>query len=83
MLDRESARIGDARLELLDERCDERFLGPEPRQKGQIDVDGLPRLAPALERHAADEAVAPTSGLAAPLQSFGRAQDFKNGAPSS
>jgi hypothetical protein len=75
--------VGDAGLELFEERHDERVLRAEACQKSKIDVDGLSRLAPSLKRHAANEAEAPPSRFTAPLQGVGGAEDFKNGASSS
>jgi hypothetical protein len=79
----ERPRVRDAGLEVVEERRDEWFFGPEPREERQIDIDGLAGLAPPLKRDAADEAKAPPARLATSLQRRRGTQDLKNGAPSS
>jgi hypothetical protein len=58
-------------------RIDERTLTPETGQERHIDVLCEPRLAPALHRHTANEAIAPLLSLTEVLDFHGRAEDLR------
>jgi len=61
--DGERPRIGDAALERREQLVDVPGLLAEARDDGAINVEGESRLAPALDREAADEAEAPGAGF--------------------
>lgn len=60
--------IGDARVEVLQQRGDKGSLAAESSQEGEIGVDGLTGLAPSQHGEAADEAVPPSFDVADRLQ---------------
>lgn len=56
-------RIGHAALERREQLVDVPGLVAEARDEGALNVEGESRLAPALDRQAADETKAPGAGL--------------------
>jgi hypothetical protein len=59
-------------------RPNERLLGPETREQGQVDIDCLAGIAPTLQRKAADQAESPALAIAATLEFLGCAIDLKH-----
>ena len=66
----------DPRLEAFDQGGDESRLVVEARQEGEVDVNRLARLTPALDREVADEAEPPPLGHADRLELGRRADDL-------
>ena len=66
----------DPRLEAFDQGGDESRLVVEARQEGEVDVNRLARLTPALDREAAGEAEPPPLGHADRLELGRRADDL-------
>ncbi len=73
--------LGNPRLEVAQQLADVGFLPAETGQQRQIDVNGLSRLAPALQSQSADEAELPALALANRLQFSGGLDNFIHGSP--
>jgi hypothetical protein len=83
VLDGKGARVGETGSEGVEKAVDEGGLAPEAGQEREVDIDGQPWFAPALQGDAAYEAEAPALRLAEGLQRLCGLEEFSNGAPPS
>lgn len=75
--------VGESSFKVVQQNFYERPFPAESRQESKVDVNGLARLAPALERQSPYETELPALSLANRLKLGGSLDDFSHGQPPS